>query len=176
VTLAEAKAQCRVSHTSEDTLIQTYIVAATNFVERQISFSLMTRTYALSLDEFTDAIELPRGPVSQVTSVQYVNPAGTLTTISPSMYTVDLSSRPQWIVRNSSAVWPNPMDGVNMVTVTYKAGADVLPDTLADLKAAILLLIGHWYVNRETVSIANMAMEIPYAVTSLLDGYREVLI
>lgn len=41
-----------------------------------------------------------------------------------------------------------------------------------DVKAAMLLLIGHWYANRETVSVGQTAVEIPFAVESLLQPYR----
>lgn len=174
VTLEEAKAQCRVTHTSEDTLIEGYIAAATAYVEKQISLSLMTRTYALTLDEFADTIELPRGPVQSVTSVEYVDEDGATATVDAETYTVDLSSKPQWIVLNSDYSWPAVMTGVNMVTITYVAGADALPDDLTDVKHAILLLIGHWYMNREAVS-ADAVKEVPLAVESLLQNYRWIL-
>lgn len=41
-----------------------------------------------------------------------------------------------------------------------------------DVKAAMLLLIGHWYANRETVSVGQTSVEVPFAVESLLQPYR----
>ena len=41
-----------------------------------------------------------------------------------------------------------------------------------DVKAAMLLLIGHWYANREAVNIGNITTEIPFAVEALLQPYR----
>lgn len=46
----------------------------------------------------------------------------------------------------------------------------ILPDD--DVKAAMLLLIGHWYANREAVNIGNITSEIPFAVEALLQPYR----
>ncbi|POY55735.1 hypothetical protein F018LOC_01672 [Pectobacterium versatile] len=43
---------------------------------------------------------------------------------------------------------------------------------LEDVQAAILLLIGHWYENRETVVIGQTAQAIPFTVESLLQPYR----
>lgn len=175
VTLAEAKTQCRVLHDAEDGLIQTYIVAATSYVERQLSMSLMSRTYALTLDAFTDTIELPRGPVTSVTSVGYVDQDGLPTTVDSDLYTVDLSSSPQWVVLNSGSPWPTPMSGINMVTVTYVAGADEMPQSMSDIKAAILMMVAHFYANREAASV-NEVKEVPLAVDALLMGWRWVLV
>ena len=41
-----------------------------------------------------------------------------------------------------------------------------------DVKAAMLLLIGHWYANREAVNIGNITTEIPFAIEALLQPYR----
>lgn len=41
-----------------------------------------------------------------------------------------------------------------------------------DVKAAMLLLIGHWYENRESVAIGDTAVAIPFAVEALLQPYR----
>ncbi len=44
------------------------------------------------------------------------------------------------------------------------------PDSILlgdDVKAAILLLIGHWYEHRETVVVGQTAIEAPFAVESL---------
>lgn len=41
-----------------------------------------------------------------------------------------------------------------------------------DIRMAMLLLIGHWYANREAVSIGETASEVPMAVSALLQSYR----
>lgn len=41
-----------------------------------------------------------------------------------------------------------------------------------DVKAAMLLLIGHWYSNREAVNIGNITTAVPFAVEALLQPYR----
>ncbi|MEQ9944113.1 head-tail connector protein [Pectobacterium aroidearum] len=43
---------------------------------------------------------------------------------------------------------------------------------LEDVQVAMLLLIGHWYENRETVVIGQSAQSIPFTVESLLQPYR----
>ncbi len=41
-----------------------------------------------------------------------------------------------------------------------------------DIRSAMLLLIGHWYANREAVNIGNITSSIPFAVESLLQPHR----
>lgn len=176
VTLAEAKAQCRVKHSDEDALIQQLTVAATRHIERTLSLALMARTYRLTLDQFADSIELPRGPVQSVTSVEYLDADGVSQALPSNYYSTDLVSPSAWLVRNRDSSWPTVLDGVNAVSVTYIAGFDELPAEYADLKHAILLLIGHWYANREAVNVGTSVTELPMAVDALIQPYRKVLV
>lgn len=41
-----------------------------------------------------------------------------------------------------------------------------------DITAAMLLLIGHWYANRESVVIGTITAEVPMAVDALICPYR----
>ncbi len=41
-----------------------------------------------------------------------------------------------------------------------------------DITTAILLLIGHWYLNRESVVVGSISSELPMAVESLIGPYR----
>jgi uncharacterized phage protein (predicted DNA packaging) len=54
-------------------------------------------------------------------------------------------------------------------------GVPVLPDQMAltkDVQQAVLLLVGHWYANREAVVIGTITAEVPLAVDRLL-WYRK---
>lgn len=41
-----------------------------------------------------------------------------------------------------------------------------------DVRTAMLLLVGHWYANREAVVSGNTPAELPLAVEALLQPYR----
>jgi len=41
-----------------------------------------------------------------------------------------------------------------------------------DIKLAMLLLVGHWYENREPVNIGNISTTLPYGFEALLEPYR----
>ena len=55
-------------------------------------------------------------------------------------------------------------------TVTYRCGYEVLP---LPLRQAMLLLIGHWYTNREAVVVGAFAsVEVAQTVNSILNLYK----
>lgn len=174
VTLDEAKAQCRVINSDSDARLTAFIAAATAHVEKILDLSLMTRTYRLTLDAFSDAIELPRGPVQSVTSVAYTDENGDTQTLATSNYTVDLTSSRQWIVRNADATYPSLLDAVNVVTIDYVAGYDTLPAEYDDVKAAILLTVQHWNDVGELQDATKAA--IPPWFDALIQPYRWVMV
>lgn len=64
------------------------------------------------------------------------------------------------------------------IAVTFSVGYPQTGDppqssVPAAIKAAILLLVGHWYESREAVAGGSVA-EMPFAVSSLLAPYRRV--
>lgn len=175
VTLAEAKAQLRVDASDEDALITSLIKAATAYLDgRQgiLGRCLMTQTWELTLDAFPadGDIEIPLGPVASVTSVTYVDTAGATQTVSDVNYYLDNTSVSAWVI--PQATWPTTMDAANAVTVRYVAGAAAAP---LPIKQAILLLVAHWYENRQPVN-AGQAEELPFAVNALIAPYRSTFI
>lgn len=174
VTLEEAREQCRITNTDSDARLTGFIAAATAHVEKVLGLSLMERTYRLTLDAFSDYIELPRGPVQSVTSVQYTDEDGVTQTVATADYTVDLTSNRQWIVRNSDATWPTPLDAVNVVTVEYVAGYSTLPAEFDDVKAAILLTVQHWNDLGELQDATKAA--IPPWFDALIQPHRSIYV
>lgn len=52
---------------------------------------------------------------------------------------------------------------------------EVTAETMTGIeKAACLLLIGHWYENRQAVVLGTPPSEVPFAVKALLDIRRKV--
>lgn len=176
VTLDEAKLHARISGSDEDSEIQNLIAAATAYVQEYQWSQLISATHVMRLDRFPcgKAIELWPNPVQSVTSVQYVDTSGNTQTLAASTnYTADVYSKPARIVPAYTLPWPATRCYINDVTVTYvtgwgASGASVPITT----RQAILLLVGHWFRNREATGTA--AGDISFAVKALLDlnSYR----
>jgi uncharacterized phiE125 gp8 family phage protein len=153
VTRAEAKQHCKVDVTTDDELIDIFIAAATAHVEAVTGRAIMDQTWELVLDDLSDAILLPKGPVQSVTSITYYDTSDALQTLSSTLYTLDNVSDPSWIVRNEDATYPDVADGVNNVIIRFIAGYSDVPQAL---KAALMILIAHFYDNRSIGDIPNV--------------------
>lgn len=171
LSLAETKAHLRVLHSSEDTLIERLIKAATAHVEHVTGRALITRITRISFDGFPRhraPIALLRPPVIAVTAFSYVDPAGddiTLTSddyeIARSAVVVELSPKP-------GVNWPVTSKSRRSVSVTFTAGyGATAADVPEDLRNAILLLVEHFYYHRSAVTEGALNVT-PMAVGSLL--------
>lgn len=191
LTLAEAKAHLRVDGSDDDDLITALIAAATAHIDGRdgwLNRALVSQTWDLTLDAFPGAnrfnpygaIQVPLPPLISVTSITYVDTAGATQTLSSSLYTVDVKSTPGRIVPAYGKTWPSTRDQVNAVTVRFVAGyadsgaspADPADNVPQAIKQAMLLMIGHWYANREAVNVGNVVNEMPISAAALLNPFR----
>lgn len=162
VSVAEAKAWCRIDGAADDALLSLLIETASAQIEEMTGRALVEQAWRLTLDEFSDSIELPKGPVSAVSSVKYYDAAGALQTLAGSVYSLDLVSDPQWLVLNAGESWPDLLDAVNVVTIDFTTGYSEVPP---QLRTALLMLVAQWYDNRAPG-------EVPAGVAVLIERYR----
>lgn len=176
VSLAEAKLHLRVDGTADDALITALITAARLAVENFSRRALITQAWILSMDRFpgADAILLPRPPLQNGTGtaveITYKLADGTEQTYSAANYVVDTVSEPGRIRLVSTATWPgDELYPLSAVTISFTAGYGAAEDVPQIYKQAMLLLIGHWYENREQVTTTGaVPQEIPMGVEYLL--------
>ena len=171
VTLAMAKAHLRVDDNEEDPLIAQVIEAAREWCEDFQRRSFCSQTWRLTLDEFPscDVIELPRPPLASVSSITYVDSDGATQTLSSGDYTVDTDSEPGRVILGYDESWPSTRDVPNAVTITYVAGYGANDSFVpAKVKQAMLLLIGHWFENREDILTGTISKQIEKGAEALL--------
>lgn len=176
LTLAQAKEHLRFTSTDEDALILGLIIAARVRAETITRRALVTQTWEYSLDEFPrceGVIEMPRPILQSVTSITYIDEAGDSQTLSSSLYQADLKSEPGRIVPAYGQAWPATRDGyLNPVTIRFVAGYGLAAAVPQPIKQAMLLMIGHWFYNREDTVIGTIVSELPSGVEELLFPYR----
>lgn len=162
VSVADAKLWCKVDETigtTEDNWFASKIASVAQQIEAFTGRTLGAQTWRLTLDAFADSIELPVGPVQSITSIVYDDAEGDEQTLDAAYYTLDLASNPQWVVRNADYSWPELLDAVNTVRITFVAGYGASSPVLADMKDVCLDTIGYWYRNRGDISFPREAKD-----------------
>lgn len=170
VTLAEAKAHLRVDGSDEDALISGLVRAATAHLDGAkgvLGRCLLTQRWAVSWPEFSDELRLPLAPVASVQAVKYVDVDGVSRTADASSYVAAITDGA--VIQ--SADWPATDERPGAVTVEFTAGYGNAAAVPHPIKQAILLLVGHWYANREAVNVGNIVTPLPMAVEALTLPY-----
>jgi uncharacterized phiE125 gp8 family phage protein len=149
------------------------ITAAREYVEQHTNRQTTVATWELTLDRWPSGhiIRLPRPPLASVTSLKYYDADNVQQTWSSSNYLVRTSHEPGQVHKYNTVTWPTVKDRPDAIAVRYVAGV-AQASVSQRIKAAILLLVGHWFENREAVVIGTIATEIPVAVQSLLEQLR----
>ncbi len=174
LTLAEAKTHLRVDAdiTEDDALISSLIVAARQAAETHTRRQLVNATYTLYLDWLPQEIRLERPPVSSITYIKYIDTDGTQQTLSSAVYQTDLYGEPARIHRAYMQIWPITRQQMNAVEVKFVCGYGSTAASVPDgIKAAMKLMIGNWYENREATISGTIITEVPMAAKFLLDQF-----
>lgn len=193
ISLAQAKAHLRVDISDDDAYITALIIAARQYAENYTKRVFITQTWNLLVDDFsmyrnglfflpssitpwTQELVIPKAPLQSIVSINYLNTAGVSTTLDPSLYTVDTSSLPGRLYPSYGQIWPSTQAFPHAVTIQFIAGyglAAAVPNTIVQ---ALLLLVSHWYENREPIVAERgvVPAELPLAVDALL-GVEQVI-
>ena len=147
-----------VSGLGEDGLIQAYLSAAVDIIERNTWIVSQTTNYVGYLDSFED-FEIFRHKVTSITTIKYYDSGGILQTMSENTdYEVDLHSDFAKVIFEST---PTLRDRkFNNIEVTFKAGYLKYHDIPDDHIACILLMVGDFYKTRESTVIATQVTEL----------------
>lgn len=171
LTLAEVKLHCRIDNDEEDTLLSDFIATAREYVEIWTERTYAERTFVTRFSRFPLAggeMLLPRCPLSSVTSITYFDASNASQTLSGGDYVVRTDTTPGSVEMADGESWPDTFIRGDAVTVTYKAGYPTVSVCPKRAKQAMKMLIGHWYENRESITVGVEAKEVPQAVTALL--------
>ena len=112
-------------------------------------------------------------PVQSVQSIEIENSSGAATVFDVAGYHVDGRAAPPRIVLNDLAP-PPPERSAEGIAISFTAGfGSMAADVPAPIRHALLLLVAHWFENREPC-VGAVSPRIPDAVSTLLAPYRVV--
>lgn len=167
VTLEQMKLHLRVDGDEEDALISALGIAAREWVENYTGLTLIRREVVETFAGFGAVRTLAAWPVAEgaMPAVSYGRPGVAPLAIGGAI--VATFGRPAYVYPAAGTRWPVSEDPV---TITIAAG--YLPDEVpASLVAAILLLVGNLYAQRET-TVTGVSVADTGVVEMLCRPYR----
>lgn len=177
VSLADAKAQLRVSGTDEDALITRLIRGATARAEHETGRALMDQEWELILDAFPAAeIELALPPVISITTVKFLDTAGVQQTMVGTAYVLDADKLPGWLFPAVGTSWPATQDVANAVRVRFRAGYGATDAAVPEgIKDWLHVQITTLFDNRDLLALSKAAAAPGCYADRMLDLYRTYL-
>jgi uncharacterized phiE125 gp8 family phage protein len=194
VSVVEAQAHLRLDGDAETDVLAALIAGAREVAELMTGRALVTQSWTLSLDAWSEggaegavgwpaglacaprcarlAFALPRPPLISVETVKTFDADGVGSVWDPAAYFVDRATVPGRIVRLRGAPWPIPGRPLGGLEIAFTAGYGDAATVPAALRQAILLLVAHWFENREPVPPRTIGTPVPAAVYGLLAPYR----
>lgn len=170
VSLADAKAHLRVTASTEDARITSYVLAALEAAENHINRAFAEAEFSILYDGALPTGEtplaLPLPDIQSVAQVTYRDADDALQVLASSAYALDAKRQ----LLRPTGEWPAGSE----LTVEVVAGWSSSPVTAPPAFCqAVLLLVGDMYRNREAQVPAQTALRENPAVWALLQPYRE---
>ena len=132
---------------------------------------LVTATYDMKVDALPagqQTLAIPHGQLQSITSITYIDSAGDSQTWSSANYDVSTAREPGTIRPAHGKTWPAARVQQEAATVRFICGYGAAGAVPQAIKQAMLLLICHYFNNREQSIVGVTASEIPQGAAALL--------
>ena len=151
--------------------------AVRQWTERFLNRALITQTLDYYMDAFPggDYYELPRPPLQTITTLQYTDYNGDASTLTEDTeFVKDTDSEPGRIVLEYNYTWPtDTLHPRNPILTRYVAGYGAAASDVPEaIRQAMLMLLTHWYEQRQPISMGVSPVNVAMTVKSLLFPYR----
>jgi uncharacterized phiE125 gp8 family phage protein len=168
IDVTDLKSHLRIDGTADDNTLDAIQRAAVDHIERVTHTQIGAGSFRLTLDAFPQCreINIPRPPLTGVSSIKYIDSTGAEVVLDPGVYRVDVGQMPGRIVLKDGKAWPHTAHEAACVTIDFTAGyaSDSEPETIRHL---IRLITGAWFECREGATDRRFdEIPLPFAVTS----------
>jgi len=184
VTVDEVCEDLRVDDPDDEAdTVERFCRGACAFIERRTGYVMLPTVYELSASQWwTGAVDVLRGPLREVTEVEYQSDRDVWDPIDPLQFWTSREARSFKLRFLSDFDRPALWQPEDCVRVRFSAGFDAADETSGDLpiedglRTVLLMVTGHYYRHREMLGAADpkyglAAVEL--GATSLLGQYRQ---
>lgn len=177
VTVQEAKDHTIIDFADDDGLVERLIQAATDHLDGFTGIlgrCIVNQQWRQDYKGWASCLRLPFPNVSAV-QVEYIDADGVTQTVDTTDYqaiTDPLGVRVQFLGSFSA---PALGRSLTPVQITFTAGYGAPENVPWDIKAAICMLVAHWYEQRSAAS-GKEQRPMPFAVDVLLGKHRWVML
>ena len=175
VSLIEVKAHLRVEHNDDDALIARLISTAVTYVDVKgiLGKAMITQTWGEWFAPNPGTVTLGLGPVQSVSAIKYYDTDNELQTATLSNFYVLGTGGRTTIKPKAGYSWPTTFTRDDAIKVEYVIGyGDNQGDVPETVRHGLMLLIAHWYENRENELMGTISKNLPYGFEALMDYER----
>lgn len=166
LSLEDAKRFIRVVDTDDDADIQSFIDSAITEAQDITNRQFATATYELYLSEFKREIKLPKNPIQEIISIEYLDSSNSYITLDPTSYFLCEDLEIGVVVFR---VIPGIKSERNAIRITFKCGYKT--NFPADLKQWLKVRVSTLFEYREELT-AGISISKNNHVDSILQRYR----
>lgn len=180
ISLDDAKEHLRIHHDDDDDLISAYLASAVSFLDGHsgvLGRCMVAQEWTAAFPGWPGCgmLRLPFPDVSGAV-LAYSDADNEEQEVGTGLFQLahDAQGSFLWLRRgfNRPTLYDDRLDPVR---VTFTAGYGEADDVPGALKAAIRLIVGHLYENRESVIVGTIdAKELPMGVAALINPFRRV--
>lgn len=175
VSLADAKSFLKVDGTDDDFLITSLITAARVYIETGTGKILVNEEWSFFKDKWPskNILHLPLAPLVSIDAIHLHHEGGTYDVVPEEAYELDLVSRPGRLKWRETPEITATVRQFNHIEVRFTAGhGGAATDVPKDLIEAQMMLIAHWYEQREPIGFGGTFNEVPSTITAILANHK----
>lgn len=175
IALSEVKDQLRIDYDDEDAVLTRLIGAAVAYTDTKgaLGHAMITQKWGQWVEANPgQSVRLMMGPLIAVTAVKYYDTDGVLQTDTLSNYEITGVTFATTIGPKSGFNWPVTAQRPDAIRIEYTVGyGSSASDVPQSIRHALMLLVGHWYENREGTGTDNL-LNIPFGYDALIGMHR----
>lgn len=173
VSLSEMKRQIGISELLHihDAFLEQLCSAACDLIEQDTGLVLAQAEYELVYHALPQAIELPIRPVSSA-EIEYRDQDGVWQSLPSAQWLILAPRYAPTITPRHGVSWPAVHGDPDSVRVRCVAGFESASEIPPRARQAVLLLVGHWFAQRDPVQPAVNPQALPPAYSLLVTSLR----